>query len=457
MENNIQELVKNQREFFSSHQTLDINFRLNALKKLKQNIKLFEDEILDSLHKDLNKPKIEGFMCEISLCLKDIDYFLKNLKKITKPKKVKGTIENFPSKSYSFYEPYGVTLIMSPWNYPFLLTIQPLIESIAAGNTTILKVGNYSHHTSKTLKKLIDNTFDRNYVCLLEGDRMVNQEVIHQKFDYVFFTGSKAVGQIVMKAQSEFLTPLTLELGGKSPVIVDKTCDLELTAKRICFGKVINAGQTCVAPDYVLIDKSIKNDFISLFFKQINKQLGENPLENDDYGKIINQKHFERLMNLLDNQTILLGGKFDKNKLKIEPTLIEVKDLDNKIMQEEIFGPLLPIITFDNEEEIFSIINKNSTPLSLYYFGNNKKLQNRIISEIQFGGGCVNDTIMHLVSNLDFGGVGTSGMGSYHKFKGFETFSHKKNILFKKGHFDIDLRYRPYTEKKQKQIRTFLD
>ena len=454
---NIVDIVNKQREFFYTHTTKDINFRLNVLKNLKHNILDMEEEILESLNKDLAKPKIEGYMCELSLCIKEIDYFLKNLKKLSKPKKVKGTIENFPSKSYSYFEPYGVTLIMSPWNYPFLLSIQPLIESISAGNTAILKVGNYSQNTSKTLKKLIDMTFEPNYVCLLEGDRTVNQELLNQKFDYVFFTGSKNVGKIVMKAQSEFLTPITLELGGKSPVIVDKSCNLPLTAKRICFGKLINAGQTCIAPDYILIDKSIKTQFISLFFKEINNQLGDNPLNNQDYGKIINHKHFERLMYLLDNQTILLGGKYDKDNLKIEPTLIEVTDLDNKIMQEEIFGPLLPIITYENEEEIFSIIAKNPTPLSLYYFGNNKNLQNRIIKEIQFGGGCFNDTIMHLVSNLDFGGIGTSGMGSYHKQKGFETFSHKKNILIKKGSFDIDLRYRPYTQKKQKQIRTLLD
>lgn len=454
--NNIELLVQRQREFFNTHITKDLNFRIQNLKKLKQNIKLMEDEILESLLNDLGKPKIEGFMCEVSLCYKEIDFFLKNLKKLAKPKKIKGSLENFPSKSYSYSEPYGVTLIMSPWNYPFLLTIQPLIDCISAGNTAILKVGNYSINTSNTLKKLISITFNEEYVYLLDGDRTVNESLLKQKFDYVFFTGSKEVGKIVMKAQSDFLTPVTLELGGKSPTIVDKTANLDIAAKRICFGKLINAGQTCVAPDYILIDKSIKEKFISLFIKEINNQLGDEPLKNPDYGKIIHQRHFERLINLLEDQKIIYGGNIDKDCMKIEPTLIEVENLDNKIMNEEIFGPLLPIITFENENEIFDIISKNPTPLALYYFGNNKTLKDQIIKQIPFGGGCINDTIMHLVSNMGFGGVGQSGMGSYHRQYGFETFSHTKNILVKKGKFDTNLRYRPYTKKQKDKIYTLL-
>ena len=452
---NIKEIVENQRKFFNTHTTIDINYRIEHLKKLKQNIINFQDEVLSSLNKDLGKPYIEGFMCEVSLCLKEINYFLKNLKKLSKPKKVIGNIENFPSKSYYYYEPYGVTLIMCPWNYPFLLSMQPLIDSIASGNTVILKVGNDSQNTSNTLKKIIESTFSPEYVFMLSGDRTVNQDLLNQKFDYVFFTGSEKVGKIVMKSQSEFLTPVTLELGGKSPVIIDKTSDIALCAKRICFGKILNSGQTCVAPDYLIIDENLKNDFIKYFSIEINKQLGSEPLKNNEYGKIVNEKHFNRLNELLIDQKIILGGKSDKETLRIEPTLVDIdNDLKNKLMQEEIFGPILPIITYTNEEDIFNIIG-DSTPLSLYYFGTNKTLQNKIISNIKFGGGCVNDTIMHLVTNMSFGGVGTSGMGSYHKEQGFLTFSHRKSILIK-GKFEFNIRYRPYNEKKSKLIKKIM-
>lgn len=454
---NIEEIVKKQREFFLTHKTLNIEYRKEKLKLLRQNIKKYQKEIYNGLYLDLNKPEIESLMCEISICVNEIDYFLKNLKKLAKPKKVKGTMANFPSKSYSYKEPYGVTLIMSPWNYPFLLAIQPLIESISAGNTAILKVGNASINTSTCIKKIIKETFSEDYVYFLEGDRTVNQDLLKQKFDYVFFTGSKEVGKIVLKAQSEFLTPVTLELGGKSPTIIDKTADLSLASKRICFGKILNCGQTCVSPDYILIDKSIKEEFLSLLSKEIHLQLGEKPLENKDYGKIINQKHFDRLINLLENQNIVSGGKYNISTLKIEPTIVEINDINNSLMKEEIFGPILPIIAYENEQEIFDIISYNLTPLALYYFGKNKKLYDKIIKEISFGGGCINDTIMHLTSNMSFGGVGQSGMGSYHREKGFETFSHTKNILVKKGSFDLNFRYRPYTDKKIEKLKILLD
>lgn len=454
---NIEEIVNKQREFFSTHKTLNIEYRKEKLNLLKQNIKKYKKDICNGLYLDLNKPEIESIMCEISICIDEIDYFLKNLKRLSKPKKVKGTIANFPSKSYSYKEPYGVTLIMSPWNYPFLLSIQPLIESISAGNTAILKVGNASKNTSNSIKKIIQETFNEEYVYFLDGDRSVNQDLLKQKFDYVFFTGSKEVGKIVLKSQSEFLTPVTLELGGKSPTIIDKTADLSIASKRICFGKILNCGQTCVSPDYVLIDKSIKEYFYNFLAKEINTQLGENPIENKDYGKIINKKHFDRLINLLENQKIILGGKCDETTLKIEPTIIEIDNIDNILMKEEIFGPILPVIVYENEQEIFDIINYNPSPLALYYFGKDKKLSNKIIKEISFGGGCINDTIMHLTSNMSFGGVGQSGMGSYHKEKGFETFSHTKNILVKKGSFDLNFRYRPYTDKKIEKLKILLD
>ena len=448
----IREIVNNQREFFKSHQTINIDYRLVHLKKLKQSILNHKNDIVNGLKADLNKCETESLMCEIGLCIEDIDYFLKNLKKLTKAKKVKGTLSNFPSKSYTVYEPYGVTLIMSPWNYPFLLTIQPLIESIASGNTAILKVGNASKNTSAVIKNIIEEVFPPEYVYFLEGDRTVNQKLLGEKFDYVFFTGSKEVGKIVLKSQSEYLTPVTLELGGKSPVIVEKTASLRLSAKRIIFGKIINAGQTCVAPDYILIDKSIKDEFIRLFFEEIKLQL---PVYlSDDYGKIINQKHFDRLVNLLTDQKIIYGGHYDSNTLKIEPTLVEIT-ADNKLMEEEIFGPILPLITYNNEDEIFDIINKNPTPLALYYFGKNKKLKNDVLSFVRFGGGCINDTIMHLVSNMSFGGTGQSGMGGYHKKYGFYTFSHAKNIL-EKGKAEFNLRFRPYTDKKKGVIKKFM-
>lgn len=450
-------IVEKQRKFYDTNITKNVEYRINALKKLKQVIIENEEKINMALKKDLSKSEFESYMCEIGLLLDEITYTIKNVKKWSKPKKVRSPISQFMSKSFICSEAYGLVLIIAPWNYPFLLSLQPLISAIAAGNCCIIKPSEYSKNTSSVIKDIINKAFAEEYVSVVEGGIKESQELLKEKFDYIFYTGSSRVAKVVMENASKNLIPVTLELGGKSPCIIDETANLELSAKRIIFGKILNAGQTCVAPDYILVHNKVKLKLIENIKKYIVDFLGENPINNSDYPRIINEKNFIRLKSLLEGENIIYGGRFDKKTLKIEPTIIDISDLNCSIMQEEIFGPILPIISFDEIEEVIEFVKKREKPLALYLFTENKNIQNRILNEISFGGGCVNDTVVHLASsNLCFGGIGLSGMGSYHGKFGFDTFTHYKSILKKSNLIDLPMRYHKYTKKKLKLIKMFL-
>lgn len=443
----VKEIVEKQKRYFLKNETKNINFRIEKLKLLKKIIVDNENEINKALHKDLNKSPFESYETEIGLVLTELDYVIKNLPKWAKRKKVKTPLTNFLSKSYIYSEPLGVVLIMSPWNYPFQLTIDPLIGAIAAGNCAVLKTSSYSKNTSSIIHKLISENFDESFIAVLEGGREINQAVLEEKFDYILFTGSVRVGKIVMEAASKNLTPVTLELGGKSPCIVDDTCDIDLSAKRIIWGKLINAGQTCVAPDYILVDKSVKNKLIEKMEYYIIDFFGKDPLSNPEYPKIINSKHFNRILNLIDSDKVIFGGDYNEDTRKISPTILDKVSINDNIMKEEIFGPLLPIIGYKNIDDIISLINSKPKPLALYLFSNDKTVQKKILDNISFGGGCINDTLIHFAtSHMPFGGVGESGMGSYHGKASFDTFSHKKSIVKKSNLIDISLRYPPYKD-----------
>lgn len=453
----IEERVKKQKTFFMTGKTKDISYRKEALKKLKQKIIELEPEINKALKADLNKSETESYMTETGMVLSELSYAIKHLKQWSKEKRVRTPLSQFHSKSYYFYEPYGVTLIISPWNYPFMLALDPLIGTIAAGNCCIIKPSEYAPNTAKIMKKMIEDIFPSEYITIVEGGVDETTQLLKQKLDYVFFTGSISVGKIIMKAASENLTPITLELGGKSPCIIEKTADLPLTAKRILFGKILNAGQTCVAPDYLLVQKNIKEKLIQELEKCVEKFLGKNSIENQEYVKIINQKQFDRLKELLKDQKIIFGGNIDDANKKIELTLIDEPSPDSKVMQEEIFGPILPVLSFEKIEEAIDFIRQREKPLALYLFTKNKKIEEKIQKEVSFGGGCINDTIIHLASSqLGFGGVGNSGMGNYHGRRSFTTFSHEKSIVKKYTWIDLPMRYMPYTKAKQKMIRMFL-
>ncbi len=455
---NIENVLQKQREFFASGKTFDVNFRKEMLKKLYDAVKNNEEKINSALKSDLGKSDFEGFMCEVGLSLTEISYMIKNVKKFAKRKIVKTPLPQFASVSYKQSVPYGNVLIMSPWNYPFLLTIEPLADAIAAGNTAILKPSAYSPETSKVLKEILDETFDEGFVKVITGGREENAALLHQKFDLVFFTGSQAVGKEVLRCCSEHLTPAVLELGGKSPCIVDKSAKISLAARRIVFGKFLNCGQTCVAPDFILCEKGVREKLLDAIKKEITRQFGENPLENPDYGKIISQKHFDRVKGLIDTGKVVFGGETKKESLQIAPTVMTNITFDDKVMQEEIFGPVLPILTYEKPEDIFSYLTQGQKPLALYIFSEDKKLINEITKKIPFGGGCINDTVIHLAtSEMGFGGVGESGMGSYHGKTGFDAFSHTKSIVDKKTFMDLPMRYQPYNRKIYgKLLRMFL-
>ena len=400
-------ILERQKNFFRSGKTLDINFRIEYLKRLKQTIKDYEELIFDALYTDLGKSRTEAYMCEIGLTLDEISYMLKNIKKFAKEKIVPTPMTNFPSKSKIKLVPRGNVLIMSPWNYPFLLAMEPLVDAIASGNTVILKPSAYSPATSDIILKIINHVFTEDYVKVVRGGRKENEALLSHKYDYIFFTGSKAVGKEVLRKSAENLTPVTLELGGKSPCIVDKTANISLTAKRIVFGKFLNCGQTCVAPDYVLCHSSIKEKLIEEIKKQITEQFGENPLENKTYGKIINKKHFDRIKNLINEDKVVIGGKIDENSLKIEPTVMNCVTFDDAVMQEEIFGPVLPILTFNSVDDVIDIVENRQHPLALYVFSQDKKNIEKITERCRFGGGCINDVVVHLATpEMPFGGFG---------------------------------------------------
>lgn len=436
---------------------MPIEVRKKALADLKKAIRAKEDKIADAIKEDLGKSRDEAFFCEIGLTLSEITYMQKNMKRYAKEKRVMTPIAQFASRSFVKPMPYGVTLIMSPWNYPFLLTMEPLVDALAAGNTAVVKPSAYSPATSEVMREILEEVFAPEYVAVVTGGRAENTSLLQEKFDYIFFTGSQAVGREVMAQAAKHLTPVTLELGGKSPCIVDKSANIKLTAKRIVFGKYLNCGQTCVAPDYILCEKEVQEPLIEALKTEIVKQFGETPITNPTYGKMINAKHFQRVCGLIEKSKTVHGGKSDESLLKIEPTVLRNVTFEDAIMQEEIFGPVLPIVTVDSMDEAISIVNGRQKPLALYVFGQEKKVTKRVMARCTFGGGCINDTIIHLAtSNMGFGGVGESGMGAYHGKAGFDTFSHKKSIVDKKTWLDLPMRYQPYRKLFMKMIRMVL-
>ena len=453
----IKELINKQRKFYSSNISKDLKFRIQNLKLLRSIIIKYEKEIQEALRLDLGKSETEAYMTEIGMVLDEIKYNIKHLAKWAKKKYVSTPLSQFPARSYRIPEPRGLVLIISPWNYPFLLSIQPLIGAIAAGNCVIIKPSEYSVNTSKLLKKILTEIYSEAYVTVVLGEKEVAQELLKEKFDYIFYTGSTKIGKIVMEAAAKNLTPVTLELGGKSPCIVDEKCNVELAAKRIAYGKILNSGQTCVAPDYVFVHQNVKEQFLNCLIKYLKNFLGENALNNSDYPKIINKMQFNRIISLIDKEHVIYGGGYNRNILKIEPTILTIKDMTSKVMQEEIFGPILPIIGYNNLDYIINYININPKPLALYLFTNNKKIEKRILKEVSYGGGCINDTIIHLANKrLGFGGVGNSGIGEYHGKFSFDTFSHYKSIIKKSNHIDLPVRYHPYSKMKEKLIRMFM-
>lgn len=444
----IQIILEKQRAFFNSGATISVDFRIAALRKLYAAICVHEDEIHAALTADLGKSNYEGFMSESGLALTEISYMIKHTRKLARSKTVHTPLAQFASHSFTQAVPYGNTLIMSPWNYPFLLTIDPLADAIAAGNTVVLKPSAYSPATSKIIATIVSECFPPEYVAIVTGGRAENTALLKQKFDFIFFTGSQTVGKEVLRHAAEHLTPVVLELGGKSPCIVDASANVKLAAKRIVFGKFLNCGQTCVAPDYILVERNIRDQLITELKRQIELQFGKNPIENTGYGKIVNQKHFERLCSLIDTNKVVYGGQTDETSCRIAPTVMDGVMAEDAVMGEEIFGPLLPVLTFDSFDQVVRGLQNKAKPLAMYLFSSNKNHIDQYRRELSFGGGCINDVVIHLAtSEMAFGGVGESGMGAYHGKRGFEAFSHLKSIVDKKTWIDLPMRYQPYTSK----------
>ena len=447
------------------YEPLSVACRLDALESLRDGIAGNESLIMDALHEDLGKCRTEAYMTEVGMTLSGINYTLKHLRKWCRPKKVHTPLAQFPASSRIIPEPYGRVLIMSPWNYPLLLCMSPLASAVAAGNTVVLKPSAYSPATSSVISKIVGEALPSSLACVVEGGRDVNSRLLDERFDYIFFTGSKAVGRLVMEKAAAHLTPVTLELGGKSPVIVTQSHDLKTSAARIVFGKYLNCGQTCVAPDYVLVQESVAGDFVEACRTEIVKMYGPSPLTDPDYGKIVNRKHFDRLCRLMDEvrDGLVHGGGSDGGTLKIEPSIIRCGDIRDRdcdapgIMQEEIFGPLMPVLTYGDIGEAVDYVNSHPKPLAAYIFSGRKDEKEELTRRMHFGGGCVNDTIIHLASeHLPFGGVGESGMGRYHGKFGFDTFTHLKSIVDKPSWLDLPMRYQPFTALKDRLIRAFL-
>ena len=490
----IRDIVERQKEFFRSGKTLPVEYRIRTLKALREAIVRMEPEIEAALKEDLGKSPVESYMCETGMTLSELSCALKNIREWSRTRRVRTPLAQFPAKSYIIPEPYGNVLIMSPWNYPFLLCVSPLVSAIAAGNTAVIKPSAYSPATSRIISGLVSRVFDPGHVAVVEGGRDVNSDLLKQKFDYIFFTGSKAVGRLVMTKAAAHLTPVTLELGGKSPVIVDRTADLRVSARRIVFGKFLNCGQTCVAPDYVLVDNEVADSFIEMCKEETLLMYGFDALANENYGHIINRKHFDRLSALVSgcmaagngrngHEGICFGGRTDAESLRIEPTIIRLspeiilptarpanagypagqqstmtgREGQEAIMSDEIFGPLLPVIPYSDINDAVEYIKRNPRPLATYIFTGDRSFKKDLLRRLRFGGGCINDTIIHLATEqMPFGGVGESGMGHYHGRYGFETFSHLKSIVDKPTWLDLPMRYQPFTALKDRLIRTFL-
>ena len=453
----IEKIVERQRKFFSTDRTKELRFRLEALNRLEMSIKEHEEDINAALKKDLNKSTFESYMTEVGMTLAELSYVKKNLPFWNMKNWKLSPLAQFHADSFTVSEPYGVVLVMSPWNYPFMLCMEPLIGAIAAGNCCVLKPSAYAPTVSKVVSDVIRDAFPGKYVAVVEGGRKENTELLEQRFDYIFFTGGVTVGKMVMEKASRNLTPVTLELGGKSPCIVTRDAKLSLAAKRLVFGKFLNSGQTCVAPDYLLIDERVKEEFLAYVVYWIEKMLGKEPLDNPDYPKMINEKHYQRVLNLIKGEKICCGGYGNQDTLQITPTVLEDVSWDAPVIQEEIFGPVLPVLTFKTLDEAIEKVKEREKPLALYLFTQRKDVEEKVLRTLSFGGGCINDTIIHLAtSRMGFGGVGNSGMGSYHGKKSYETFSHEKSIVKKHTWIDLPIRYMPYTKGKEMLLRMFL-
>ena len=441
----IHQVMENHRSYYVTGATKDLDFRILKLRLLRDAIVKHEDEIMEALKKDLNKAPFEAYETEVGFILQEISHILKHLRKWGRPRNVPTPIIHFPATSRIYPEPYGVALIMSPWNYPFQLTIGPLIGAIAAGNCAVVKPSEYSFHTSEAMEKLLKEVFEEKHVSVVRGGREANSSLLNEKFDYIFFTGSVAVGKVVMEAAAKHLTPVTLELGGKSPCVVDETANVDLAARRIVWGKFLNAGQTCVAPDYVLVHQKVRHELIASIEKYIKAFYGSKPETNGEYPKIITQKHYERLLGLLDSGEIAIGGQHNDATRQIAPTLLTNVACSSPVMQEEIFGPILPILAFESFTDALTLINARPKPLAFYLFTTSKEREIQAMQNVSFGGGCINDTVIHLSSpHLRFGGVGESGMGQYHGKGSFDTFTHYKSVMNKSNRLDIPVRYPPY-------------
>ncbi len=444
----IKQIQQSQKAFFKTGKTRDINFLKSCLKCLRDEVTLREDDILKALYEDFKKPYFEGVMTETALILNELNMFIKNIKKWSKPQSVRSNLLNFPSSSKIYSEPYGAVLVISPWNYPYQLALSPLIGAVSSGNTVVLKPSELTPNTSKLIKEIIEKVFDRNHVAVVEGGVSISQQLLSERWDYIFFTGSVPVGKIVYQSASKYLTPVTLELGGKNPCIIDQTADLKLTVKRLVWGKFLNAGQTCIAPDYWLIHKSIKDNFIKELKDEIQKCYGVNPKESEDYAHIINEKNFDRLLKMMEGQYILVGGEYERENLYISPTIIDEPKLDSEVMKDEIFGPISSVISYENEDEIDKIISYYEKPLAFYVFSKRKAFINGLLQKYSFGGGVINDTIIHFANkNLPFGGVGYSGLGSYHGKRTFDLFTHKKGVVKRATWLELPIRFAPYKGK----------
>ena len=450
-------ILSEHKEYFETGETRNIDFRLQQLIKLKKAIQDNEKLIIEALHKDLHKSEFEAYTTEIGYLYDSIGYFIKNLKKWAEVKKVKTPLIHFGSRSYIYAEPYGIALIVGPFNYPFQLVLEPLVGAISAGNCAVIKPSEFTQNISKVIVKIIKENFDERYIRVIEGEKEVTSTLINSPFDYIFFTGSVGVGKIVMEAAAKNLVPVALELGGKSPCIVDKDANIEISAQRIVWGKFMNAGQTCVAPDYVLVHKDVKKQLIDKMLEKINSFYGSNPKDSNDYGRIVNERQVNRLIQLIDKNKAVLGGEYDVQNLYIAPTILDNVTWEDKVMEDEIFGPILPILEYENLDIAIRQINNRQKPLALYLFTENREVEKKVIENVSYGGGCVNDTMIHLASPfLPFGGVGTSGIGSYHGKKSFETFSHMKSVLKKSTKINLSFIFPPYNKEKVKIVRRFM-
>ncbi|MDK7753860.1 aldehyde dehydrogenase [Staphylococcus sp. UMB10092B] len=457
--NSIEQSFHNSKQYFNTHETKSLKFRKKQLKQLSKSIKNYENDLLEAFQKDLGKNKVEAYATEIGFTLKNIKSARKELKNWAKTKQVNTPLFMFPTKSYIMKEPYGTVLIIGPFNYPFQLLIEPLIGAIAAGNTIILKPSEFTPNVSDVIQQIISDAFDPEYINIIQGNADTTQSLLHLPFDYIFFTGSEQVGRIVYSAASKNLTPVTLELGGKSPAIIDESANIKVASERICFGKFTNAGQTCVAPDYLLVNRKVKDELISALKKTITEFYGTNIQDSPDFGRIVNKKHYHRLNELLNihHPEITFGGQTDIDENFIAPTILDGTTFDSKIMENEIFGPILPIITYDDFDEAIDLIRTKPKPLSLYLFSEDENSSERILNELSFGGGAINDTLMHLANpNLPFGGVGASGIGKYHGKYSFDTFSHDKSYIFKSTRLESSLLFPPY-KGKFKYIKAFFN